>query len=229
MFIHFSQVSKMTSPCWSLPTSMCIGGQKRIREGALYNIPYVCRVCYANCGPTRFSECQEALTKNWESYASNPVKWVEAVSKKIWAEYNALYFRWFHSGDLQSREMLEDLIKVAEKCPETKFWLPTQERELVWEVLQRRSQVLPKNLVIRISSPVIDKEPKKTQGEEKTPGVCYSMVCYNKPTTCPAHKQGGLCGTCRICWNKNVALVAYPLKVGKNYWPLNTAKRFGLI
>jgi len=221
-FIHFSEVTKMPCSCWSIPSALCITGQKLIREGAIKNIPYVCRVCYTHQGPTRFRDCQSLLWQNFEGYSAHPHKWVLAMTKAL-LRSNALYFRWFHSGDLQDAEMLLNILEVAIRNPRIQFWLPTQERDFV-ELIAPTTPI-PRNLNIRITSSIIDVIPQNNN----TPGVTESMVCYNQPITCPAHKQGHWCNTCRICWNRDIALVAYPLKSGRNYWPRQTATRLGLI
>ena len=225
MFIHFSTVTKMPCPAWGIPAALCITGQKLIREGAAHGIPYVCRVCYAQCGPTMFEDSQKLLLKNWEAYIVNPLAWEIAIAKKIWADYNCLFFWWFHSGDLQSLDMLIHICCVAERCPQTQFWLPTQESALVEEYFSVHADTIPPNLTIRVSSPVIDKVPAPS----KIPGVCNSMVCYFKGTNCAAELHNSQCGTCRKCWDRLEPLVAYPLKVGKHYRPTGTAKRLGLI
>lgn len=223
MFIHLSMPSKMPCPAWSLPTSMCISGQRYIRDGALLNKPYVCRICYANMGPSTFPVALIPLQQNWEAYASNPQKWVREISQKIWAECNCLYFRWFHCGDIQSPDMLGHIMDVAERCPRTSFWLPTIESTIVKTVADVRT--VPTNLTIRVSSPEVDLVPS----EQKTPGICNSMVSYQEKWTCPAHTTGNQCKTCRACWDRNVKIVAYPMHAGCHLQSDTTARRIGLI
>ncbi len=52
------------------------------------------------------------------------------------AETGEPFFRWFDSGDLQSVEMVRDIVAVAERTPEIRHWLPTREYATVREYLR---------------------------------------------------------------------------------------------
>jgi len=228
MYIHFSEPGKMPCHAWSLPTAMCQSGQKYRLQGDLTGKPFACRVCYAHLGPTSWNKNQGYLTKNWEAYAANPDGWVIEIADAIWNRLNALYFRWNHSGDIQSAIHLGHLVGVAELCPKTFFWLPTSEFAFVSRYLRDGGDI-PKNLCVRVSAPLIDGKPRILRRPH--PQVAYSRVVYHEvdETLCPAHRQEGVCGKCRRCWDINERLVSYPLKVGYTYWPLLTANRLGLI
>lgn len=220
--MHLAQTTKMPCLSWGIPPATCITGQKLRRKGEQDNVPYVCRLCYAQQGHFQMPLVAQRLEENRKEYFLDPKKWVQKITRKIWAG-NCLYFRFFHAGDLQSPAMLSHIFDVAEECPETKFWVPTMERGFVAEVVRRRD--VPLNVVVRLTAHRID---QKTPPRFSAPGICYSRVVYNQPANCPAHKQNSTCGRCRKCWDREKTIISYPLKVGRHYWPYQTAKRLGL-
>ena len=159
---------------------------------------------------------------NWIGYQSNPEKWVDLMAMKITHEYNALFFRFFHSGDFQSPEMVGHIVAIAERCPDTKFWVSTLETGFIQEAAAKRP--FPKNMCIRVSGDVIDEKPEPLG----IPQTARSWVVYDYPGTCPAMYQEGKCGCCRVCWDSQQQTVAYPMKVGCHYKPKRTARRLGL-
>lgn len=110
-------------------------------------------------------------------------------------------FRWHDSGDLQSPEHLAAICRIARALPDIAFWLPTKEYALVREYKRERS--VPRNLVIRVSAPVIG------QAAPAIPGTVSSTVDTGKGYACPAPTQDNACGDCRACWKKSVASVDY--------------------
>ena len=131
-------------PCrsYSLPTYACISGSR-----LAYVKNSVCSSCYANKGAYRWPSTTAAQTRRL-LHLKHP-DWVEAMVKLI-NHYSPAYFRWFDSGDLQDQEMLTRIFEVCKQTPDTKHWMPTQERRMVKNVFP------PPNLVIRVSSPIIN-------------------------------------------------------------------------
>ena len=65
------------------------------------------------------------------------------------------------------------------------------------------------NLNIRLSAYMVD-GPLPTGAAERL-GVTMSGVTSDpSKVSCPAYKQGGVCGSCRACWDKKEAVVFYP-------------------
>jgi hypothetical protein len=108
-------------------------------------------------------------------------------------------FRWHDSGDLQSVQHLKNIFEVCNKTPETSHWLPTREAKFL-KLMD--PEVLPKNLIIRMSSHMIDQEPVKFWP--------WTSTVSTGSFTCPASKQGNECKSCRNCWDRNIANVSYP-------------------
>jgi hypothetical protein len=108
------------------------------------------------------------------------------------------FFRWHDSGDLQSLEHLKNIFEVCRRTPNTRHWLPTREAQILKQV---QPEDVPKNLIIRFSSHMIDQGPVKAWPWTST------VVTKNK--TCPAAEQDNTCGRCRACWSRDVKNIAY--------------------
>jgi hypothetical protein len=183
-----SAPSKMPGPSYNLPAQGCITGAKLVK------IPgSVCSGCYALKGRYNFSNVRLALARRLESLP-HP-QWVLAMTVLIKGEE---VFRWHDSGDLQSSWHLKRIFEVCNATPETSHWLPTREAKF----LPLNTDSIPKNLLIRMSSHMIDQKPVKFWP--------WTSTVSTGSFTCPASKQGNECKSCRNCWNREVANVSYP-------------------
>lgn len=183
-----SKPSKMPGPAYNLPAWACKTGAK------LRKVPgSPCYGCYAFKGRYNFSNVQQALRRRLEALES-PL-WVEAMVTLIKGQE---FFRWHDSGDIQSEQHLKNIFEVCKLTPETKHWLPTQEREYL-----KDPEAVPANLIIRLSGSKIDGPSPKAWPWTS------SVVTSPEARTCPAPEQGNECGSCRACWDKNTGNVAY--------------------
>jgi hypothetical protein len=199
-----SSPSKMPGYAYNLPAWECVTGVKlQAVEGS------VCSGCYAMKGRYRFPNVKDALNRRLNSL-THP-QWVEAMSFLI-SHYSKKvpFFRWHDSGDLQGADHLKKIFEVCKRTPAVSHWLPTREAKLLTLM---DPDVIPKNLIIRMSSHMIDQAPVKfwpwTSTVEKPEAMRSSHVQDSRQ--CPAQNQGNVCGSCRSCWNKEVSNVAYPL------------------
>ena len=183
-----SKPSKMPGPAYNLPAWACKTGAK------LRKVPgSPCYGCYAFKGRYNFSNVQQALQRRLEALES-PL-WVEAMVTLIKGQE---FFRWHDSGDIQSEQHLKNIFEVCKLTPETKHWLPTQEREYL-----KDPEAVPANLIIRLSGSKIDGPSPKAWPWTS------SVVTSSEARTCPAPEQGNSCGSCRACWDKSTPNVAY--------------------
>ena len=115
---HFSQTSKMPCLSWGIPANLCKIGGKLRESGKSGGKLTPCTYCYCFSGRINYPSVQGKLKQNWQEYLEYPNQWVIEMERKI-KRLSTLYFRFFHSGDLQSTEMLEKIIEVANKfaCP----------------------------------------------------------------------------------------------------------------
>ena len=189
-----SSPSKMPGYAYNLPAWECVTGVKlQAIKGS------VCAGCYALKGRYRFTNVKEALTRRLESLAHPD--WVEAMTVLVTHYSRKIpFFRWHDSGDLQGADHLKKIFEVCKATPAVSHWMPTREAKLLRFM---QPEVVPKNLIIRMSSHMIDQAPVKFWPHTST------VVRQGK--TCPAKEQGNQCASCRACWNKEISNVAYPL------------------
>ena len=189
--------SKMPCYGWSTPASRCITGSK------LRDVPgSTCSSCYALKGCYVFPVVKDALKRRYQilqrvlSDGDARAEFVQAFTVLMDGQE---YFRWHDSGDIQSDGHLELLVDIANACPDTTFWLPTREYSIVNTFLG----VVPSNLVIRVSSHMVDHGPVVSKFKTST---VHSNGHYSG-LECGAYKRGGECGTCRLCWSsdKNIS------------------------
>ena len=184
-----SKPSKMPGPAYNLPAWACQTGSKlrKVKGSPCYG-------CYAFKGRYNFSNVQQALRRRLDALES-PL-WVDAMVTLIKGQP---WFRWHDSGDIQSEQHLKNIFKVCELTPDTKHWLPTQERGY----LPADPEEVPANLIIRLSGSKIDGPSPKAWPWTS------SVVTSSEARTCPAPEQNNECGSCRACWDKSTLNVAY--------------------
>ena len=186
----FTRTGKMPGLSYSLPAWECQTGSKlRKVEGS------PCFGCYALKGNyTRYPAIKEAQYRRLE--AMKHPQWAIAMAAVIKRQK---FFRWHDAGDLQSKEHMQKIIEVCKLTPNTKHWLPTQERQYLPD-----PEEVPANLVIRLSRSKIDLEtaPKAWSHDS-------GVTTDDSKRTCPAPTQGGKCLDCRACWNKDIKSIIY--------------------
>ena len=185
----FTRTSKMPGLSYSLPAWECKTGWK------LAQIPGTpCFSCYAKKGNyTRYPAIRAAQYRRLK--AIEDPRWVDAMVAVIKRQK---FFRWHDAGDVQSLEHMQNILKICRRTPDTKHWLPTQERPFL-----PAPEEVPDNLVIRLSRSKIDGPAAKAWEHES------SVTTEAGKRTCPAPDQGGQCLDCRMCWNKDIKNVTY--------------------
>ena len=187
-----SAPSKMPGYAYNLPAWRCITGVKlQAVTGS------VCAGCYAMKGRYRFSNVKEALNRRLNSL-THP-QWVEAMTVLV-THYSRKvpFFRWHDSGDLQSVTHFANILKVCRATPAVSHWLPTREVKLMKII---NPKAVPKNLIIRVSSHMINQGPVKFWP--------WTSTVKTEDYSCPSSKQGNKCGSCRQCWDRNVPSISY--------------------
>lgn len=211
-----SRPGKMPGYAWGIPAHNCKTGS------TLVKVPgSVCNICYALKNRYIMPQVAAAYERRLKIYQENPTQWVDQMIELLELLLKAYpakmtHFRWFDSGDLQDKEMLERILEIAWIVPNSiKFWLPTREYGIVKDVLE--TNVVPTNLTIRLSAHMQDRVLHLNQEIFGNAHVTTSAVASGKePKTaqigwqCPALKAGNKCGVCRACWSRDVPLVVYP-------------------
>ena len=184
-----TRTSKMPGLSYSLPAWECKTGSKlRKVKGS------VCASCYALKGNyTRYKAIKAAQYVRLKAIEDS--RWIEAMTAQV---KRSTYFRWHDAGDIQSADHLQKIFEVCKLTPATKHWMPTREAQFLKDV---NPEEVPKNLIIRMSSHMIDQGPVSFWPWTSTVG--------SKTRTCPAPDQGGKCGSCRTCWNREIPNIEY--------------------
>ena len=185
-----STPGKMPCPSINLPAAACITGSlMAVIEGT------TCYGCYALKGRYRFPNVKIAMDRRLEALSDS--RWVRAM---VVLMEGRKYFRWHDSGDLQGSWHLKNILEVCKQTPDTKHWLPTREARLLSLM---DPDVIPKNLLIRLSATKVDGAPSQAWPWTST------VVTNRESRTCPAPTQGGKCIDCRQCWDRTIPNVAY--------------------
>jgi hypothetical protein len=194
IIISLSKPDKMPGYAYGLPAWECKTGAKLVKVPGS-----VCAGCYALKGNyARYPEIKKSQYKRLASI-SRP-EWVEAmavvINSKAVAQHG--YFRWHDAGDIQSPEHLQKIFEVCKLTPKVKHWMPTREAQFLKDIDPAQ---VPDNLIIRMSSHMIDQGPVTFWPHTSTVG--------SSTRTCPAPDQGGKCGDCRSCWSKDIPNIEY--------------------
>ena len=186
-----TRTSKMPGLSYSLPAWECKTGAKlrKIKNS-------VCAGCYALKGNyTRYPAIKAVQYVRLK--AITDPRWVDSMVAQIKRQK---FFRWHDAGDIQSMDHLQKIFEVCRLTPNTSHWMPTREAQFLNQI---KPEAVPKNLIIRMSSHMIDQKPVKFWPWTST------VTSKKEGATCPAPKQGGKCGDCRSCWDRNTPNIEY--------------------
>lgn len=191
-----SKPGKMPCKSIGIPAKHCNVGSK------LASVPgSVCSNCYACKGMYRFKTTQVAQQKRYDAIQSD--LWIPAMVKLIRDDE---YFRFHDSGDIINQAHFDKILQVIELCPTTQFWIPTKEKKLVLNNLDRIRTL--DNLIVRVSAPMVNGD------SPILPAGIYASTVYNNGRphgfACRAQWQDGQCKNCRACWSKKYHTVSYP-------------------
>jgi hypothetical protein len=184
-----TRTSKMPGLSYSLPAWACQTGAKlrKVKTSPCYG-------CYALKGNyTRYPAIKIAQYRRLAAIKMEG--WTRAMAVQILKQK---YFRWHDAGDVQSHEHMAKIIEVCKLTPDTKHWLPTQERQYL-----PKPEDVPANLIIRLSRSKVDGPAGNAWSHDS------GVTTQEGERTCPAPDQGGACKDCRACWNKDIKSVIY--------------------
>lgn len=197
---RFSKPSKMPCRSWSLQAlDTCPASKKP--DGELVD---ACKGCYATTGFYAMGSVKAPREHNREDWKHSD--WVDVMVAEL---DNDRYFRWFDSGDLYSLALAEKVLEVMRRTPWCNHWLPTRMHKFEkFRPVLAQMEKLP-NVVVRLSSDSVTGETVQGAATSSTiiPTVSHSLPSMS---VCEAYDRGGKCASCRLCWSKDVAVVAYP-------------------
>ena len=207
--------SKIHGSTFSTDPKRCKVGSKLVKvEGS------TCASCYA----LKLAKVYPSAAKSWSDNLDlfrqavendQLLEWCEAIAYQIQkiselkakkGDKGAMFHRWFTAGDLDSMDMLRAFVKVAQMLPNIKFWLPTREKQLISQY-KAALGVVPDNMVIRVSSAMVDAKPLAMPNTSTTHNKGAKAYGFK----CPAQQQSGNCGHCSTCWNPEVKNISYEI------------------
>lgn len=196
--IKLSQTSKLGCKSWSTVARDHCPGSKG-DDGEL--VP-ACIGCYAVGGNYRYPNVRAPRIHNAEDWKRET--WVQDM---VDALQNERFFRWFDSGDMAWLGLADKVLQVMEQTPWCNHWMPTRMHKFAkFSAVIERMEAL-QNVVVRLSSDSVSGE--LTAGAT-TSTIVGSMDQAAGLTVCEAYQREGKCGPCRACWDKDVAVIAYP-------------------
>lgn len=212
-----SRNSKMPGSSFALPPSKCrIGGKLSDVAGS------VCDKCYAKKSEAMYPSVRQGWGANYLSattmIALQPMQWAKAMAFQVLhhaKKNNENYHRWFDAGDLDSVAMLVAIVETVKLTPTIQHWLPTREASFV-KAWRDAGGVEPSNLVIRISSTMVDDGPRNHSHTSTVHHKDKAHTGHACPSTSAEHRAmrpdgKANCGNCRACWSRDVPNVSYPL------------------
>lgn len=202
--VRLSQTSKLGCLSWSLiARDTCPGSLQRDPQTGKQTLVPACSGCYAVGGNYRYPNVKAPREHNktdWER-----ADWEDDMVQALMGE---THFRWFDSGDCYALGLAQKILRVMQRTPWCKHWMPTRMHKFVkFAGVLRAMQALP-NVMIRPSSDSVS--------GEYTPGTHGSTIVPTHETQnknlflCGAYSREGKCGECRACWDKSVEVIAYP-------------------
>lgn len=200
MTIRISTTSKLDGiRSWSLQAlDTCPGSISS--PGVLVD---ACKGCYATTGNYRYPNVKAPRLENRDDWQR--IEWCDDMVRALDKDR---FFRWFDSGDMYTLGLAEKILEVMQRTPWCSHWLPTRMHKFPkFRAVLRDMQALP-NVMVRFSSDSVRGEYVK--------GLHGSVIVPDAETLpdgvslCGAYSREGKCGGCRACWNKDVAVIAYP-------------------
>lgn len=210
-----SFTTKMPCASYNIPAEFCrTGSRLRKIKGSICSDCYACEGESGSSGWYTKDRVQQPMVHRLLQVLFNP-RWTDAMNY-IFSFHKWPFFRWHDSGDIQDMQHLRNIVKIAITNPYTKFWLPTQEWEMIiqlWEENGRKplKELFP-NLIIRLSARM--KSGYDSTSLAKMLGCAASRTSFKiEEVDCPAHTHGNTCGNCRNCWDYDKIDVTYKLHV----------------
>ena len=196
--LKLSKAGKMPCRSWSLQAIETCPASKD-SNGELVD---ACKGCYATTGNYRFPNVKAPRIHNKDDWKRS-----EWASDMIAELDNDRYFRWFDSGDMYALGLAQKIYEVCKATPWTRHWIPTRMHKFPkFAKILAKLNALP-NVVVRFSS---DSVIGETVAGKYTSTIIPSADTPTLGKVCEAYQNDGKCKSCRACWDKDTALIAYP-------------------
>jgi len=205
--------SKMPGTTFALDAFQCdVGGRLADVEGS------VCSNCNMRHLQKRITNAQASYQRNQERTEATllndgPETWASAAAFQLEA-LGQSENRLLASGDLPKGELgpllLEAFALLALKTPTIKHWCATREVGTVIAWCKRRKGApIPDNLVIRVSSPMVNDGPIKGLPEGIHTSTVHKGDTEPHGFGCGSMLNDFKCGDCHACWDNSIPNVSY--------------------
>jgi len=194
-----SKAGKMPCRSWSLQALTTCAGS----IGDNGKLVPACEGCYATTGNYRFPNVKAPREHNQQDWKRDA--WVADMVAEL---DNDRYFRWFDSGDVYSVKLARKILEVMKATPWVKHWLPTRMHKFSkFRSVFAEMEALP-NVVVRYSSDSVTGETVSGRNSSTiVPRIDWKQQGLQ---VCESSTRAGKCGPCRSCWNRDIAVIAYP-------------------
>jgi hypothetical protein len=194
-----SKAGKMPCRSWSLQALTTCAGS----IGDNGKLVPACEGCYATTGNYRFPNVKAPREHNQQDWKRDA--WVTDMVAEL---DNDRYFRWFDSGDVYSVKLARKILDVMKATPWVKHWLPTRMHKFTkFHAVFTEMEALP-NVVVRYSSDSVTGETVSGRNSSTiVPRIDWKQQGLQ---VCESSTRAGKCGPCRACWNRDIAVIAYP-------------------
>lgn len=220
-FNLLTNTSKMPGKSFSLPAMTSCPWAVTIPKAD--GSPAVCAGCYALSGQyrmpnvtdtqaARFAWVRECM-RNAQGQRQFEEAMIDAVQRlRPKPGDKHVYFRIHDAGDFFSSRYVESWVRICQALPAVRFWAPTRSYLAidssplsVPRIVSALHQLndLP-NVTVRPSATHFGNVPPRVHGL-----AAGSTSGGKADYDCPAYKQDGKCGKCRVCWDKPEVSVNY--------------------
>ena len=205
-----TKTSKMPGPSWSLPAHRACPRA----NGTICDNCYASKGCYAFASTRKAQKARFEWTVQRMRTTAGCESWVSTMVEAI-RKSGSSCFRVHDSGDMFSVAYAKAWLEVCQMLPEIKFWIPTRAWQLpkvvlpvfdpLLSVLRELAKLL--NVTVRPSALNFGDNVPNVRGLHA--GAAVEIPDLSHAWQCPAPKQGGVCGDCRVCWDSKDIPVSY--------------------
>lgn len=156
------------------------------------------KMCYACKGNFLFKNVKLSSLNNYQAFLKDSKRVEKEIINFVDNKLTTFkYFRWFSSGDIASKDVLQMMVNIAKKVKKTKFLCFTKQFEIVNDYL--KNNTLPKNLIIVYSH--WDKSFKVDNPYNMpTSHIAFRDATLNEEISKNTFECKNDCSKCLKCW-----------------------------
>ena len=159
----------------------------------------ICSKCFAVNQEKRMPNLKNKNARNFDILTKELVNFEGFL--------NVLYFRFHSFGELENITHLHNFINLTKQHKRTTFALYTKRIDLLKEYFKTHKK--PSNLIIVVSSPILNKEINFEAIKKQLPQVDKTFTVYTKDYVVENDVKincgGKKCSNCMLCYNKSRA------------------------